>query len=380
MLGEALVSRLAVTLKSKISYVSKQQQEVSEGGQALQAGGNIVVNNGMSADQMSEIIVSLTKQILALNNEAKLEQENRFGELKDALLLEFAKPESKANAEAFSDPDFQYVVRDAHEAYARRGDADLKVELVNLISERSAHQAKTRVAQTLNSAIELAGKLSREEYAALVMLFTMQNVVVNGAHIDIILNTTDNLLAPFVSDLPTDGYSVQYLQSLGCVSINQIVTNPLSGILVSKYAHAVGTGFTHDELSTACGDDATLARVVPLTVANFDKPTTFQQVSASTAFRFMKGTEADLSAALEQNGVDPDAKQRLLSLHNSRMANEQEVMSIFRAKSKYASALEEFWAIKETQQASVNIVGQALAHSALVSKGSMSAPLDIWVR
>lgn len=360
--------------------MSKQQQEVSEGGQALQAGGDIVVHNGMSADQMSEIIVSLTRQIAALTNEAKLEQEKRFGELKDALLLEFAKPETKANAEALSDPDFQYVVKDAHEAFARRGDDDLKVELVNLISERSAHQANTRVAQTLNSAIELAGKLSREEYAALVMLFTMQNVVVNGTDIDVILNTTDNLLAPFVNDLPADGYSVQYLQSLGCVSINQIVTNPLAGILVRKYAHAVGTGFTRDELSTACGDAATLARVAPLAVAYFDNPTAFQQVSASTAFRFAKGTEPDLSAALDQNGVDADAKKSLLLLLNSKMANEQEVMSAFRQKSKYASALEAFWAITETQQASVNTVGRALAHSAMVSKGSMTAPLDIWVR
>lgn len=311
----------------------KQQQEVSEGGKALQAGGNIVIHNGMSADQMAEIIVSLTQQISTLTDQARVEQEKRFVELKDALLIEFAKPDTKAKAEALSDPDFQYVVRDAHEAFARRGDIDLKVELVNLISERSVHEASTRVAQTLNSAIELAGKLSREEYAALVMLFTMQNVVVNGAQIDVILGTTDGLYAPFVDHLPSNGFSIQYLQSLGCVNINQIVTNPLAGILVRKYAHAVGPGFTRKELFEACGDDATFARVAPLAVAYFENPITFQQVTDSTTFWFANGTEPDLSAALESKSVGAEAKQKLLSLLNSKMATESEVMNTFRAKS-----------------------------------------------
>ena len=360
--------------------MSKQQQEVSEGGQAIQAGGDIVVHNGMSVDQISEIIVSITQKITALTHEARAEQERRFGELKDALLHEFAKPETKANAEAFSDPDFQYVVKDAHEAFARRGDADLKVKLVNLISERSARHASTRVAQTLNKAIELAGKLSREEYAALVMLFTIQNVFITGAQSDVIFNSIDNLLAPFVNDLPADGHSIQCLQSLGCVSINHVMTNSLAGILVNRYGHALGPGFTSDELSKACGDDATLALVTPLASAYIDKTSTLQQVSASIAFRFFNVNKADLAAVLDKNGVDADAKQRLLSLLKSKMANEQEVMSAFREKSKYASALEGFWAIAETKQVSVNTVGQALAHSAMVSKGSMTAQLDLWVR
>jgi hypothetical protein len=359
--------------------VSKQQQEVSEGGQALQAGGDIVVHNGMTADQMSEIIVSLTKQISALTAEAQIEQERRFGELKDALLLEFAKSDTKANTEALSDPDFQYVVRDAHEAFARRGEADLKIELVNLISERSVYEASTRVAQTLNLAIELAGKLSREEYAALVAIFVVKEVVVSGGDPNIIIDKTDFLLKPFISFLPENGNSIEYLESIGCIKINNLISNPLSTIMHRKYAHAFGPGFDLEQLKSACENEANFGKVRQIIIENPNKFSVFYSFKDQTIFKFTHGTEPDLRLHLDRMHVDVECQNKLIELLNSTMATENQVIDEFRSKSSSIQALEKFWGISQTQQATATMVGKALAHSATVSKGCMNAPLNIWV-
>jgi hypothetical protein len=77
--------------------------------------------------------------------------------------------------------------------------------------------------------------------------------------------------------------------------------------------------------------------------------------------------------------VDVECQNKLIELLNSTMATENQVIDEFRSKSSSIQALEKFWGISQTQQATATMVGKALAHSATVSKGCMNAPLNIWV-
>ena len=356
-----------------------QNQKAVGNAQAIQAGGNVTLYNGMSPEQMSQIIVALTKEISALTNEARTTQERRFAELKDALLLEFSNPQTKAKTEALADPDFQYVVRDAHEAFARRGDEELKAELVNLIAERSVHASNTRVAQTINASIELAGKLSREEYSALVVIFTLQNVFIQNEIRQNIIPITDDILENFVNFLPKDGFSIQYLLSLGCMQANQFAALSFENVLTQKYLHTFGPGFMSEELENSCGNDDEFLKVLACTLASIDHLTDGSG-QPDGCIRFNRGTESELRRDLKALEIGEPTQDRLVALLNSRMATEGEVVEIFRTKSRVFEKIAAFWSIPEVQQASPTLVGKALAHSALTSKGKFNAPLEIWLR
>jgi hypothetical protein len=84
----------------------------------------------MNADQMSEIMVALAGQLSTYLMKAEETAQARYKELREEIISEFAKQDSKGQAEAFSDPDYQFVLKEAHESFARSGDGSLREELV----------------------------------------------------------------------------------------------------------------------------------------------------------------------------------------------------------------------------------------------------------
>ncbi|MFX5858472.1 LPO_1073/Vpar_1526 family protein, partial [Acinetobacter baumannii] len=94
----------------------------------------------------SEIMIALASQLSTYLNAAEQTAERRYKELREDIIKEFARSDSSARAEAFSDPDYQFVLRDAHETYARSGQAELRDELVRLLIERSKQPSGSRSA------------------------------------------------------------------------------------------------------------------------------------------------------------------------------------------------------------------------------------------
>lgn len=152
--------------------MTDQDQRVTEGSTALQAARDIVVvHQGISPDKMSEILVSMATQLSLYRDEAMQVVNARMDSFRDEILKRFAE-EGQANSAAFRDPDFQYLIGEAQNAYARSGDEAVRDTLVDIIARRSLETGRTRLALTLNDAATKAPFLTAEEFAALSLVYT----------------------------------------------------------------------------------------------------------------------------------------------------------------------------------------------------------------
>ncbi len=281
--------------------MTRQDQSVEEGGEAYQAGRDLTVNHGMNADEMAALMVAMAKQLSAFTDEANAKLNQRFDEFRDEVLKQFSN-ENSSRKEAFNDPDFQFTVKSAQEAYARKGDDDLKVELVRLLAERSKQQSGSRIANILNEAIKVAGSLTKQEMSVLAILFVMIHVGTPAQDANQTRAFHQSILAPFLKDMPIDRNSFEYLESLRCITINAIVSRTSESIMGEKFK------------------------------AQF------------------------------KNGEDGAA------------------IKTFMEASPILKAVYERWDTNQAfQQSYLTSLGKALAHSTLVSKTGLNAPVEIWI-
>jgi hypothetical protein len=320
---------------------------------------------------MAEIMVALAGQLQTYFEAANLKAEERYRELRDALLKEFADEASQAKPEAFADPDYQKVVRDAHESFARNGDDQLKEELVRLLTERSIQETGSRKALVLNEAIQTAGSLTPEEYAAIAIIFLYKYTKISGSPRGIIARLHE-MTSVFLHDLPSDDWSYDYLVSMRCASMNQFGGSSLWEVLHEIYASDLSFGFSPEELKKAVGENAADQRALNFTVpaaAHFGGHIRFDA----------KDAEA-LKAKLDAAGVGEEAKQRLVQLFEQSRPSQEALREQFQADYSTFETLAEKWQKTALKLATLTGLGKALAHSALTSRAGFNAALEIWVR
>ena len=259
-------------MRTLAQRMTRQDQSVEEGGEAYQAGRDLTVNHGMNADDMAALMVAMAKQLSAFTAEANAKLDQRFHEFRDEVLKQFSN-ETSANKEAFNDPDFQFTVKSAQEAYARKGDGDLKVELVRLLAERSKQQSGSRVANILNEAIKVAGSLTKQEMSVLAILFVMVHVGTPSQNANQTRAFHESMLAPFLNDMPNDRNSFEYLESLRCITINAIVTRTSETIAAEKFR----SQFTNGENSGAIRSFMTTSPILKAIYEMWDTNQVFQQ-------------------------------------------------------------------------------------------------------
>jgi hypothetical protein len=148
--------------------MTRQDQSVDAGGVAMQAGRDVVVHQGISAEQMTEIMVAMGKQVAVFADEARRIADERIAVFRHSILKRFAEP-NRADPEAFKEPDFQYLLADAQEAVARSGDEAVRETLVDIVARRSLEKNRSRLALTLNDAATRAANLTQNEFAALLL-------------------------------------------------------------------------------------------------------------------------------------------------------------------------------------------------------------------
>lgn len=349
--------------------MSRQDQSVGEGGEAYQAGQNLTVNKGLSAEQMSEIMVAMATQLATYFSKAEATAEQRINDLRSEILEEFSSPQSEAKSEAFLDPDYQFVVREAQNSYARNGEEWLKKELVRLLSIRSSQKSGSRTAMILNEAISIAGNLTKEEYSALAVSFIINNVKIGGDSIESIFTAMNNFMLPFLNDLPNDNHAYDYLESMRCISINLVTSSDLWDAIINNYRMELNKGFLTEKINEIIIKDGGVRNLASIIKG-----------ANESNIRFSVENRDVLSSELTKMGFSNDSVTKMLELHDDGMLNEDEVKEIVKRYMPSINRIEEVWATTKIQQSVHTALGKALSHSALVSGANFNAPLEIWVR
>lgn len=352
--------------------MSRQDQQVAEGALAVQAAGAVNISVGMTAEQMTEIMVGLAKQLAIYQAGAERLAEARLSEFRREILEEFQKP-GRANAEAFKDPDFQYLLNRAQHAYARSGDRDIGQALVQMIAERSRCDQRTRMSLALNQAIDTAAVLTANEFAELSLYFV---VVRTRNHSVVNMETFKKYfyqhITPLLDAISLEESSYSYLVAQQCAVINPILDFGLEGAFLEKYGGIFCDGFTIDELKLQLNDDAMLALAKECTIPCLNDQAKIQ-LNAINA--------TDAKDLLIKKGLSAEASEKVCNLYRSKMWPADALVKKLEPILPEFGKLAKLWRETPLHQMTLTALGIAIGHANINRiVPDFGGKLSIWIK
>lgn len=158
-----------------------QHQKVAENSSAIQAAGNVTVNNGLSVTEVKELcLLFLKDNFPALREEAIREAESNVREFAQELERKIVQNAQFITMEKFKDPDVQAAINDAVQSSARRGKKANTSVLVDLISERASVSSSDFKDIVLSEAVNVVPKLTHEQISYLSFIHFMTHCGRNG--------------------------------------------------------------------------------------------------------------------------------------------------------------------------------------------------------
>jgi hypothetical protein len=227
---------------------AKQDQIVGEHGLAIQSNGDVNINSGLSVSDVRQIIEIISDQLPRLASEATKIFEDRLKTFEKEILLRFENDKT-TDINAFADPDFQFLLANAQRTFGRSGSEQVIENLVDLIAERSKNENQSRLALTINNAVDRVSQLTPQEFSELSLVFLLRHVVFTSAKtpsdVREILRT---YAIPLAGAIDEDRHSYSYLESLGCGKLS-VGSSSLPSILLQVYPKVFVTGFLMSDLA-----------------------------------------------------------------------------------------------------------------------------------
>lgn len=349
----------------------KQNQRVGEASLAVQATGDATVNLGISTEQMRAIVETMADQLPKYAAIAAAVVDERLKSFEDKIVGKF-EDELKDHRKAFEDPDFQYLLISAQQTYARSGSDDTCDNLVNLIGERSKHTDRSLLSLSLNTAVERAGVLSKQEFACLSYSFMLRKVRHR------VLQTPGDLavfllqhLEPLFADMPRSGTSYSYLESIGCGKIVPFTRISFRDVFTRTYPHIFGGHITLDQIAAQNGGDATFGET--LRAAGFLVP------QSNGGFTLTNIAQDEFTEAVKNAGLDESKANTVFSVIEQNAPQEDEIARSLEAHGFAAS--KHFELMRSTPLGSFDptTVGMAIGHANLRRLVNFPADLSIWL-
>jgi hypothetical protein len=317
---------------------------------------------------MSEIMVTIATTAATFTREALDIANGRINDFREEILKRFAEPE-KANPEAFKDPDFQYLLRDAQDAIARSGDEAVRDTLVDIIARRSMEKTRSRLAITLNDAATKAVNLTHNEFSTLSLAYLLRYTVdysirspeTFGAYVG-------NKLLPLAKGVSREQSSFWHIQAQTCGNL-ELSTIDLQGIFRQRYGGVLGDGFTREQLDAHLPEGkktAMDALIIPcLNDASKLQP-------AAIRFDVLKE-----KAAAQKVDLTEGELQNVWNLFEGTMTDIPGRISSLVAE---APLLFDVWNNTQLKNLSLTSVGIAIGHANATQVIGLDAPLNIWIK
>ena len=233
--------------------MSDQKQHVGAGSLAIQTGGNTTINQGLSPENMRQILEILASQRSTFAAIAREIVDARLADFDNRLVARFYQS-GAGNPEALKDPDFQYILTRAQYAYARSGDQGIRDMLVDLIASRSKQTTRSRLSLTLNTAIETAAVLTQNEFAELTLCYLIRYSLFSFPALSNFGAQFSHFISPLLPDISRSEASYQYIEAQSCgaiglgeLSLIQILRTNYSNIFSGGFDRAYLVGFFAEE-------------------------------------------------------------------------------------------------------------------------------------
>jgi len=345
-----------------------QEQNVSEGSTAIQAGGNVTIEKtGLTYAEVRDIALDVYRaNFYELAGVAKETAKVRAEEITEGFLSKLQK-EHPAGLEKANDPDFQYALFTVQKEYARNGDKDLGDLLVDLLVDRSKHEQRDILQIVLNESLSTAPKLTENQLAvvAVIFLFSYTQNFAIGNH-QMFGEYFDNYVAPFTSKVVKNMACYQHLEFTGCGTVG-LLERKLESILGMTYQGQFQKGFDVNEVTdrgVSIGVDKRF--FIPC----FNDPSKMQVRANSKEL---------LDKNLEAHAISPEDRAKINSLFDVGKMNETEIREKCLEIRPYMSGVFETWSESAMKNFTLTSVGIAIGHANIKRLVGEFANLSIWI-
>lgn len=351
MLGEAKMAR--------------QQQEGGDQSTNLQAE-NINIT-GLSYAEAREVALDVFKaNFLELSELASSVARKRAEEITNKFLDQL-KTQNKDGVQKAQDPDFQHALFTVQKEFARTGDEDLGDLLVDLLVDRTKHDNRTILQIVLNESLSVAPKLTKDQLAALSIIFIFRYTINKGINgIDALSHYLKQYIAPHAGLLSKNNACYQHLEFSGCGSISIGSTN-LSEIFRNNYTGVLSKGFTAEDLENSKVS-------TPL-----DSPIFTKCLHDTTKFQVNAITEDILRNEAQKLNIDEEETNRLISFNKSFLMSPSETKEYLTDLHPFLANVFEVWEDSPMKNTSLTSVGIAIGHANVKRQIGEFTDLSIWI-
>lgn len=342
---------------------------MAEGAEAYQAGRDVTVNNGITIQQMGEILSALSAHVSVFRDEALAVANSRIAEFEQKVLEKFVD-EKQADREAFKQPDFIAMLGKAQEQFVRADDQNIGETLVDLIARRSQEPKRGRAALTLNDAILRVGNLTAEELAGMSVAFLVRSTTSPGVYnIATLAVWISSAHLKFVGDLADEFSSFLHIQSQGCGYLDHLTAPNLIDALKQQHPLSFSAGFTREQLCTLLPADKAD------TLNGWIEPHWLN--SERFMFRVPRAVLDHFLPRLLPAGPSVD---ELVNLAQTEQITHEAFAIEMEKQAPGFSALKEKWDTTGLKSLILNSVGIAIAHANCKRVFALDAPLEIWIK
>jgi hypothetical protein len=192
-----------------------QEQSGGDGSFNAQAGRDVVVN-GITASEAIDIADGVFwKNFLTMGGAAERVLRDRV----ERFVRDFVgrlQAENPAGLGSMSDPDILRTLFAAEEGYACSGEDDLEEALIDLLVDRAGQTERDLKTLVLNQAVSTVPKLTKQQRAALAVLFFTDVAWYDGPFdLTSYCAYVADFLVPFVELLPEKSSDLGYMQYTG---------------------------------------------------------------------------------------------------------------------------------------------------------------------
>lgn len=345
-----------------------QSQTASDGATAIQAGGNVTVNNaGLSYSEVRGLALDVFRaNFCELAGTAKEIAKSRAEEITEAFLKKLVDENPMGLAKS-RDPDFQYALFTVQKEYARCGDKELGDLLVDLLVDRSKQDKRNILQIVLNESLITATKLTESHLASLSIIFLFAYVKYTGTRShEQFGDFLDRYVLPFSSKLANNHSAYQHLEFSGCgsigmgqISLEKTIGASYQGLFFKGFdeieLHSRGIGMGRDpRFFVPCLNEATKLQVAAL-------------------------NKEELDYSLKAASISEDVQQKLLALFEVGKMSEEEIKQKTVSIRPYMSDVYSAWAASSMKSFRLTSVGMAIGHANIKRFTGEFADLSLWI-
>lgn len=345
----------------------EQHQTATQGGTALQAGGDITVTHGLSYSDARAVALDVFRaNFYELAGLAKQEAAARAEEVTEAFLKKL-NSENPQGFQQANDPGFQHALYTVQKEHAKAGDKNLGDLLVDLLVDRTKHPQRDIMQIVLDESLNTAPKLTEAQLANLAVVFLLRFTQHNGLGTHALFGEyLDKHLLPFVEKTTKSRASFQHLEFSGCgsIAVTQLLLEETFG---QAYQGLFTKGFDPEEVATR---GVTVGLDGRIFVQCLNDPTKLQ----------VRALNHDLlDTHLAAVGVGNDDKARIKGLFDHNKMSPEEIRAKCIELRPYMAAVFDFWSESAAKNFMLTSVGIAIGHANIKRLAGEFADLAIWI-